>query len=351
MSSELKSHSLQDLMPRYMRISEVSQGDVIYERPLVVENQRITTDPSRLVYCDDSNPYNPDSRMACDFFNVEVEKKSSNQDVGDPESRESYRLMIKLKRDMDYSFKRNFILSLKSDSKSTNSENSNVLIELAEPAQSETTTTISVPKFSLPVYYIIMPIDLKISSSVLEVVVLDVEPTQSSKALFLLQDPNSLFEVAPMAAQCIENKCTQKIILKRRPKILDQYQMELTFMQMSNSASDTTISVPIEVIVTKPTRSSDYFPKFSQPAYRFDIEENFPINKIARHANILINNEYQTDFSEGFTIDLLNTNLSPAGSEVFELVPSFGIGSLISSLRVKSLLDYEKGPRRYEFVV
>jgi hypothetical protein len=127
--------------------------------------------------------------------------------------------------------------------------------------------------------------------------------------------------------------------------------MELSFNQrFNNDPHEFSITALINVIIDKPRRSLDYFPKFSRQAYEFMIEENLELNSIARNVSILVQSEYMTDFSSGFTLELLNKDFSLA-NDVFELVPKYGIGYLIASIKVKSVLDYEKGIRKYDFVV
>ncbi len=62
-----------------------------------------------------------------------------------------YKFAIKLLNKLDYSFKRNFIMSLNSESNFMQSSR-NILIKLLNLDDMNT-------KFSLPVYYVIVPMD------------------------------------------------------------------------------------------------------------------------------------------------------------------------------------------------
>ena len=57
-------------------------------------------------------------------------------------------------------------------------------------------------------------------------------------------------------------------------------------------------------------------------------------------------------YDSGFSLDLLNQDLTFA-DDIFEIVPNYGEGLVVSTLKLKekAQLDYEKGKRRYDFVV
>jgi len=57
-------------------------------------------------------------------------------------------------------------------------------------------------------------------------------------------------------------------------------------------------------------------------------------------------------YSAGFSIELLSTDLeTPDG--VFELVPKYGMGTLVASVRLsrRSSLNYEQGKRQFNYIV
>jgi hypothetical protein len=168
---------------------------------------------------------------------------------------------------------------------------------------------------------------------------------------FKLKDPMSLFEISNIYSQCGIKNCSQSIVLKKKLTMLTQYSMEIQFVQQFKDGSELALTTLIDVIIKKPARSLDYFPRFSKSAYEFIIDEDIKPNTIARNVSILVQNEYQTDFSSGFTLELLNCDLTPVNSDTFELVPNYGVGILVASMKVKSVLDYEKGNRKYDFVV
>jgi hypothetical protein len=168
---------------------------------------------------------------------------------------------------------------------------------------------------------------------------------------FSIQDPMNLFEISSIFSQCDSKNCSQSIVLKKKLTMLTQFSMEIQFIQQFKDGSEIALTALIDVIIKKPTRSLDYFPKFSKSAYEFIIDEDIKPNTIARNVSILVQNEYQTDFSSGFGLELLNIDLTPANTDTFELVPNYGVGFLVASLKVKCVLDYEKGNRKYDFVI
>jgi hypothetical protein len=165
------------------------------------------------------------------------------------------------------------------------------------------------------------------------------------------EDPMNLFQIAPVISKCNAQNCSHGIDLKRKLTMLTQYAMELQLVQTFADRTATSLTAQVNVIIKKPARSLDYFPKFSKLAYEFIINEDIKPNTLARNVSILVQSDYQTDFSSGFSLELLNSDNTPASGEPFELVPNYGVGFLVASLKVKSALDYEKGNRRYDFVV
>ena len=160
----------------------------------------------------------------------------------------------------------------------------------------------------------------------------------------------NFFQISSQPTKCETTSCVQQIELRKKLTMLTAFSMEVKFIQLCNN-NELSVSSRVNVIITKPTRSLDYFPRFSKSAYEFIIDESIPPNTIARNVSILVQNEYQTDFSKGFGLELLNQDLTPANSEMFELVSNYGVGYLVVSIRVKSILDYESGKRRYDFIV
>lgn len=137
--------------------------------------------------------------------------------------------------------------------------------------------------------------------------------------------------------------------------MLTQYAIDVRFVQKFDDSvfldSELAVAARIVVVVKKPTRSLDFFPKFTKSSYEFEVAESVPLNSIARNVTILIHNEYLTDFTDGFGVELLNRDLTPASTDIFELVPNYGVGFLLVTLKVKSPLDYEKGIRKFDYVV
>jgi hypothetical protein len=113
-----------------------------------------------------------------------------------------------------------------------------------------------------------------------------------------------------------------------------------------------TANAQINVIIQRPLVSQSP-PSFLNLPYQFIVSENLKPNDLARNVSITV---LETDklsvYNSGFTLELLNSDFSYA-NDVFEIAPSYGIGLLVSTLRLKqnAILDYEKGKRIYDFIV
>lgn len=108
----------------------------------------------------------------------------------------------------------------------------------------------------------------------------------------------------------------------------------------------------IQVVIERPLMATSP-PKFSQPSYQFGISEHLKPNSLARNVEITI---YESDqlsvYSSGFFVELLNKDFTSIAG-MFEMVPKFGKGTLVASLKLatSALLDYESGKTEYNLIV
>jgi hypothetical protein len=106
-------------------------------------------------------------------------------------------------------------------------------------------------------------------------------------------------------------------------------------------------------VVIKHQQFAESAPIFLNKSFVFSISESLKPGEIARNISItVIEPDKQSAYSSGFYVDLLNPDLS-LSNDVFELIPNYGIGFLVSSLRLKNtaLLDFENGKQKYDFIV
>ena len=160
-------------------------------------------------------------------------------------------------------------------------------------------------------------------------------------------DPKKYLNIVPELIQCQNSYCVQKINYISRCKEATTYSTKIVFRHQYLDNKVLTASADLLVVCKQPTHGENA-PKFSETQYQFEIEESLEINSIAR--NVLI--EVDDDSNElslyraGFNLELLNTNdLSPVNQ--FEIVPNYGQGLLISSLRLKQKIDFNNGIMAY----
>jgi hypothetical protein len=127
--------------------------------------------------------------------------------------------------------------------------------------------------------------------------------------------------------------------------------MQVSFTLQSPSSIITSTAV-IQVIIQRPLVASSP-PKFSHSSYQFVLSESLEPGSLARDAVVTV---YESDelsvYSSGFSIELLSTDLgTPDG--VFELVPRYGMGTLVASVRLSRLssLNYEQGKGQFNYIV
>ncbi len=94
-------------------------------------------------------------------------------------------------------------------------------------------------------------------------------------------------------------------------------------------------------------------PAFLNKSFVFSISENLKPGEVARNVSISVfESDKLSAYTSGFYVDLLNPDLT-ISNDIFELIPNYGIGFLICSLRLKKTasIDYENGKQKYDFIV
>ena len=106
-------------------------------------------------------------------------------------------------------------------------------------------------------------------------------------------------------------------------------------------------------VVIKRSKFQHFPPEFLHVPYEFSISENLKPNDLARNVTIVVKEPHNLSvYNSGFNLELLNADLSFA-DDVFEIVPNYGEGLVVSTLKLRAnaKLDYEHGRREYNLVV
>ncbi len=127
--------------------------------------------------------------------------------------------------------------------------------------------------------------------------------------------------------------------------------MKVSFsLQTSNLIQ--TASATIHVVIQRPLIAT-VAPKFSQSSYKFLISEKLEPGSLSRAATITVyESEELSVYSSGFSIELLSPDLK-ASDGAFEILPTYGVGTLMASIKLSKLnvLDYERGKTQFNYVV
>ena len=127
-------------------------------------------------------------------------------------------------------------------------------------------------------------------------------------------------------------------------------------MQVSFSAfvaNATLITNSAIYVVIKRSKFQKSPPKFMNLPYSFFVSENLKPTEAARNVSLVVKELHDSSvYDSGFYLDLLNVDLTFA-DDTFEIVPNYGVGLVVSTLRLreKARLDYENGRKRYDLVV
>lgn len=128
--------------------------------------------------------------------------------------------------------------------------------------------------------------------------------------------------------------------------------MIITFKKQSDNNVQT-ITAPIFVVI-RLSKTIKLAPKFINTPSEFFIFKNLKQKDLSKNASIFVNEDETllSSYTSGFYLDLLNTDFSLANNELFEIVPNYGLGFLVSTLRVKNSLDQKRNLQdRYDLIV
>ena len=141
------------------------------------------------------------------------------------------------------------------------------------------------------------------------------------------------------------------VILTTRQTQITSYKM-LAHFSISSAKQSLTAAASVYVVI-KRSKFQKSPPEFMHTPYRFYISENIKPGQLARNVTIVVKEVNDLSvYDSGFSLDLLNQDLTFA-DDIFEIVPNYGEGLVVSTLKLKenAQLDYERGKRRYDFVV
>jgi hypothetical protein len=112
-------------------------------------------------------------------------------------------------------------------------------------------------------------------------------------------------------------------------------------MKKPNIKGDfTTLSAAIYVIVEASEKSvAQAAPKFMNTPETFFIGDHLRPNDLARNVSIFVNEDDALSSSNsGFVLELFYANMTRA-DDLFELMPSYGLGHSVSTLKLKKSLN------------
>lgn len=151
---------------------------------------------------------------------------------------------------------------------------------------------------------------------------------------------------------CEITTCRQTIELISAPQKLIQYQMLLYLVNEKADGHFRSIKAPIYVIVEPSTRIAKQAPEFLNTPSEFFISKGLKANQLITNVSIFVNQDENLSVSNsGFYLELLRKDLFTKADELFELVPYYGTGSLITTLRLKQNLAQVFANSKFDFVV
>ena len=106
-------------------------------------------------------------------------------------------------------------------------------------------------------------------------------------------------------------------------------------------------------VVIQQLTQANIVPKFLNTPYVFEISENLAPNAIVRSVKIIVSEDKNLSFSiAGYQLELLNSDFTTINN-VFDIVPNFGMGITMSTLKLKTNvnIDIENGQTRYDLIV
>ena len=159
--------------------------------------------------------------------------------------------------------------------------------------------------------------------------------------------------MAPGPPFCEPTSCSQQLQLIKSPiQSITYYSFNVVFVIETLSRKIMSTSAQINVVVERPKMAISA-PIFINTPYAFLISENLKGGSVARNVTITVYEpEKLSIYTSGFFLVLLNPDMTVC-TDTFELVPNYGEGLLMATLKLKPnmVLDYEKGQTRFDYIV
>ncbi|CAF0789975.1 unnamed protein product [Brachionus calyciflorus] len=315
----------------YVSVLDIlTPGTVIYDN-IYVTDKNSGQNGILSVYCDGDYIENSDASISCSYFGIEYQMI----DLG------VYKCLVKLLKPLNYNLKKNFFMSI---SAQINMKKSTSLLIVDVKKSDELQ-----PKFLNSSYLFRISYEKK-TSNTLDVSVINVNLNLSRNTSFHLLDSRNYFTLLD-SPNCSVNMCAMKIRLKNRVNMRTSYSMKINFIQQFvNNQYSTSAEIKIVFEGSNFVRSA---PSFLFPSYHYYIYENIEPNAPIRNASLTIfEPEALSPFISGFDLEIQSSD-SNSPDPIFDITPNYGMGFLIACLKLRPnvLLDYDKGPRRYDILV
>lgn len=166
---------------------------------------------------------------------------------------------------------------------------------------------------------------------------------------FILTDPKNIFKLSNFT--CSDQFCYQSVELKKSVSFRNNYKINVTFNQQ-NEKNIFSTNAEIHAIFDYP-QIAQRPPVFLHQEYTFFVYENISTNTAIRNASVTVyEDEPLSTYSSGFYLEIFDDQNSIV-KDLFDVEPNFGMGFLISFLKLKpnKQLDHETGPNFFNFKV
>jgi len=152
--------------------------------------------------------------------------------------------------------------------------------------------------------------------------------------------------------KCQNSSCIQTIRYVTQYTVATAYSMNILFTQELLNKKIRTAKTSVQV-VCKRHQVIQIAPQFSNNSYEYELDDSVQPGSVLRHVRIQVNQSH-VDLpvnQTGFTLELLNSKDSSPANDLFEIVPSYGEGLLVSSLKLKQRPDLKRNRGTLDFIV
>lgn len=162
----------------------------------------------------------------------------------------------------------------------------------------------------------------------------------------------SLFKANRDSLKCFNSSCIQTIRYTRQYLEATAYTMNIMFTQELLNKKILTAKTNIQVVCRRRQTLIDA-PKFLNDSYSFELDENHVPGSMLRQVNIQVDQSHvELPASQtGFTLELLNAKDSSPAKDLFEIVPNYGEGLLVASLKLKKKTNPRRNNGTLEYIV